>query len=206
MRAGHHHPTIRANRGCLPLAPPDERKGILERVPHTIYSLVNPLSIEFILAPFVSFGRRTRRLFAFPHRAKRFPRPSVLGLVMPQDVAVSVFHYHAEKCRAGRIPAVLHFLHLERPAPQHKSHRPFVGPVPRVTFHLNLPHRPAFPWGRFPCVRAESCLLQTQRAQRASLFSLSLAAASAFHAAPRNTITAESSIQTIRPIAAASPP
>src|SRR6266849_2440877 len=144
MRAGHYHPTTRANRGCLPLAPPDERKGTLERVPHRIYSLVNPLSIEFIRAIFASFARRTRGPLAFPHRAERFPRPNVLGLVMPQDVAVSVFHYHAEKGCAGRIPAVLHFLHLERPAPQHKSHRPFVGPVPRVTFHLNLPHRCPF--------------------------------------------------------------
>src|SRR5713226_173082 len=114
MRAGHYHPTTRANRGCVPLAPPVERKGTLERVPHRIYSLVNPLSIEFILTPFVSFGRSTAGRVAFPRRAKRFPRPSVLGLVMPQDVAVSVFHYHAEKGRAGRIPAVLHFLHLER--------------------------------------------------------------------------------------------
>src|SRR5712692_2256005 len=156
MRAGHYHPTTRANRGCLPLAPPDERKGILERLPHRIYSLVNPLSIEFIRAIFASFGRRTRGPLAFPHRAERFPRPDVLGLVMPQDVAVSVFHYHAEKCRAGRIPAVLHFLHLECPAPQHKSYRPFIGPVPRVTFHLNLPHRPAFPWRRFPRVHARA--------------------------------------------------
>src|SRR5713101_7968472 len=206
MRAGHYHPTIRQTGALCPLPLGTSGKGFLERLPHTIYSLVNPLSIEFILAPFASFGRRTVGLLAFPPRAKRFPRPNVLGLVMPQDVAVSVFHYHAEKCRAGRIPAVLHFPHLERPAPQHKSHRPFIGPVPCVTFHLNLPHRPAFPWGRFPRVHDESCHLQTQRAQRASLFSLSLAAASAFHAAPRNTITAESSIQTIRPIAAASPP
>src|SRR5712691_2460224 len=203
MRAGHYHPTIRQTGALCPLPLGTSGKGFLERLPHTIYSLVNPLSIEFILAPFVSFGRSTAGRVAFPHRAKRFPRPSVLGLVMPQDVAVSVLHYHAEKCCAGRIPAVLHFLHLERPAPQHKSHRPFIGPVSRVTFHLNLPHRPAFPWRRFPRVHAESCRFQTQRA---SLCSLSLAAASAFHAAPRNTITAESSIHTIRPIAAASPP
>src|SRR2546428_1997960 len=49
-------------------------------------TLFRSLSIEFILAAFVSFGQRTCGPLAFPHRAKRFPRPNVLGLVMPQDV------------------------------------------------------------------------------------------------------------------------
>src|SRR5712691_602478 len=161
MRAGHYHPTIRQTGALCPLPLGTSGKGFLERLPHTIYSLVNPLSIEFILAAFVSFGRSAAGRVAFPHRAKRFPRPSVLGLVMPQDVAVSVLHYHAEKCCAGRIPAVLHFLHLERPAPQHKSHRPFIGPVSRVTFHLNLPHRPSFRGAGFRAFtpRAAACKL-----------------------------------------------
>ncbi len=207
MRAGHHHPTTRANRGCLPTCP----SGRAERYPGRS-SALNLLTGEqgvnqVYRAPSQRKWHGTRERFSglscrgslgivFPRRSKRLPGPDVLCLIMPQNVPVSVLGNHAEKRGPWRKPAVFHLPHLKRPPRQHKSHGSLVGSIPRVTFHANLSHSSFFP-GRQPQAGIFPSKAPPSNAR---------AAASAFHAAPRKTIAAESCIHTINPIAAASPP
>src|SRR5215470_16029125 len=109
--------------------------------------------------------------------AEPFERPLVLRIHMPHQVAVARFCNHAKKSLARRIPPVFHLNDGNQGLPEPQRSRRFIRLIARIACHLDN-------HGLYPLPSAVS----------------------AFHAAPRNTITAEICIQMSKPITAARPP
>jgi hypothetical protein len=108
-----------------------------------------------------------------------FQAPNILRFFVPQHVSVSAFDTHPEIRFARRIPAVFDLDNLQRLFTHLQPHRPFIGLVPGIAFHCHPLHGS-------PLYRSDF--------------------RSAFHAAPKNTTTAEICIHTSNPITAPNPP
>src|SRR4029077_15720052 len=111
--------------------------------------------------------------------------PNILRIIAPQDITISVLGQHSKIGQSGRVPTVFHFRNLPGLRLEHDPQWTLIGPVPRIAFH--------------------STHLLTHVAHavaRPRRFSSN----SAFHAAPKNMITADNCIHTINPMTAASPP
>jgi hypothetical protein len=74
-------------------------------------------------------------------RSKTVESPNVLSFVVAEDVEVAVVGTHAKVSGLRGIPLAVEFLHLETPSAQDEPQRPFIGPVPRITFDAHLAHR-----------------------------------------------------------------
>src|SRR6202040_2452991 len=116
---------------------------------------------------------------AFASGAVGRQTPRILRVVASQNVPVTALRQHSKIGRARRIPTVLHFRNLDALRLKHNAHWPLFRLIAGVTFHANELFRHVF----------------GSMAQALARFRR-LSADSAFHAAPRNTITPESCIHT----------